>query len=251
MLVIFPLSLVARRWRSTAGRRSVAGHNSGPAMHLDATARRVADALTTFGFTLSNVTIANSTSDPTTAPEDFQRAVASLSSVTVRPEVTLEPIRAPQRLAPYSYALGAEVLLDPASDVPEASGRLVLLHDPDGDEAWDGTLRLVSYVSAALEPDMAGDPLLADAAWSWLTESLEEADAPYVALGGTVTQTSSTRYGDLSGPASTTDLEIRASWTATKPELAGHLKAWVNLLASAAGAPPPGVSLIAQRDAPE
>ena len=201
-----------------------------------------------FSFSLHNVTIANSASDPAHAPEDFQRAVASLSNVTVRPEVTLESIRPPQRLAPYSYALGAEVLLDPAAEIPEATGRLVLLHDPDGDEAWDGTLRLVSYVSAALEPDMAGDPLLTDAAWSWLTESLEDESAPYVALGGTVTQTSSTRYGDLSGPESTTDLEIRASWTATGPDLSGHLRAWINLLASAAGAPPPGVSLISQRD---
>lgn len=184
-----------------------------------------------------------------TAPEDFRRAVASLSDVTIRPEVSIETIRAPQRLAPYSCALGGEVTIDPASDVADATGRLVLLHDPDGDEAWDGTLRLVCYVTAAIESDMAQDPLLTDAAWSWLTESLDDFGASYVALGGTVTHTASTRYGDLSGPASTTDLEIRASWTATSPELGAHLQAWVNLLAIAAGAPPPGVSLISQRDA--
>lgn len=179
-------------------------------------------------------------------PAEFAQAVASLAAVRPRDEVTLEEIRAPQRLAPYSYALGAEVHLDDATPVANATGRLVLLYDPEGDEAWDGTLRLVSYVSAALEPEMEGDPLLAEAAWSWLTEALESHQAGYIALGGTVTQTSSMRFGDLAGPASTVDLEIRASWTATTPELAGHLDGWVDLLSSAAGAPPPGVRLISR-----
>lgn len=181
-------------------------------------------------------------------PEEFREAVASLRSVTIRPEVTLEPIRAPQRLAPYSYALGAEVLIDPSAEVAEANGRLVLLHDPDGDEAWSGTLRLVSYVSATIEPEMASDPALSDASWTWLTDALAQAGAEYTALGGTVTKTASQRYGDLAGPDATNDLEMRASWTALSSDLSGHLRAWVDLLASAAGAPPPGVSLIARRD---
>lgn len=184
-------------------------------------------------------------------PAEFQEAVASLSKVTVRPEVSLEPIRAPQRLAPYSYALGAEVSVDPANDVAEATGRLVLLHDPDGHEAWEGTLRLVSYISATIEPEMATDPALSDASWTWLTEALEQADAGYAALGGTVTKTSSQRYGDLAGPEATNDLEMRASWTALDSDLSGHLTAWIDLLASAAGAPPPGISLISRRAHPE
>lgn len=198
-------------------------------------------------------TYASDVSSPQTnpsdgGPEEFREAVASLRSVIVRPEVALEPIRAPQRLAPYSYALGAEVLVDPDGDVPEANGRLVLLHDPDGHEAWQGTLRLVSYVSATIEPEMATDPALSDASWTWLTDALAQSAAEYTALGGTVTKTASQRYGDLSGPAATNDLEMRASWTALSPDLSGHLRAWVDLLASAAGAPPPGVSLIARRD---
>lgn len=181
---------------------------------------------------------------------EFREAVASLTAVTVRPEVSLEPIRAPQRLAPYSYALGAEVYVDPDAEIAEATGRLVLLHDPDGHEAWDGTLRLVSYVSASIEPEMAADPALADASWTWLTDALEQTGADYTALGGTVTKTSSQRYGDLSGPEATNDLEMRASWTARSADLRGHLLAWIDMLASAAGAPPPGVSLIARREQP-
>ena len=36
-----------------------------------------------------------------------------------------------------------------------ASGRLILLHDPAGHEAWEGTLRLVTYVTAEVDADLA------------------------------------------------------------------------------------------------
>ena len=42
-------------------------------------------------------------------PESFRVAVESLHTATVRPEIEIGSIRPPQRLAPYSYALGAEV----------------------------------------------------------------------------------------------------------------------------------------------
>ena len=47
---------------------------------------------------------------------------------------------------------------------------------------------------------IAQDPLLPEVAWSWLTESLEASGAGFHALGGTVTATSSTRFGDIAGP---------------------------------------------------
>ena len=94
-----------------------------------------------------------------------------------------------------------------------ASGRLILLHDPAGHDAWRGNLRLVTLVTAELESDMAGDPLLPAVAWTWLTDGAGSARAAYTAIGGTITQTTSTRFGELAGPAPTADLEIRASWT--------------------------------------
>ena len=45
-----------------------------------------------------------------TRPELFRAAVDSLTATRVRREVTVEPLRPPQRLAPYSYALSAEIL---------------------------------------------------------------------------------------------------------------------------------------------
>lgn len=46
--------------------------------------------------------------------EPFREAVAAMNGVTVRQEIELGPIRPPQRLAPFSYALG------PRSNIPTA-----------------------------------------------------------------------------------------------------------------------------------
>jgi hypothetical protein len=179
-------------------------------------------------------------------PELFRRAVASLTRTRVRPEVHVEPLRPPQRLAPYSYAISADVH---AADGEElATGRLVLLHDPDGHDAWDGVLRLVAYASAELDAQMGVDPMLPAVGWSWLTGALDERAAAYRAAGGTVTQTTSTRFGDLAGPRTSVQLELRASWTAEcaadRVELAPHLLAFVDLLCTAAGLPPEGVTVL-------
>ena len=181
---------------------------------------------------------------PSAVPEVFARAVAGLRVAAPRPEILLEEISAPQRLAPYSFALSATVLR--AGD-EVASGRLILLHDPAGHDAWNGDLRLVTLVTAELESDMAGDPMLPAVAWTWLTDGLEQHAAAYTAIGGTITQTTSTRFGELSGPAPTADLEIRASWTPTSDDLPAHLRGWCAMLASTAGLPPPGVTAITDR----
>jgi hypothetical protein len=176
-------------------------------------------------------------------PELFRRAVITLKSVRPRPEVELTEVRPPQRLAPWAFAMSAEVT-GPSDEL--STGRLVLLHDPDGVEAWAGVLRLVAYVRVELDPELAGDPLLPEVGWSWLTEALEVSGAKWTALGGTVTQTSSARFGDIAGPARTDDLELRASWTAQDAELAEHGVAFCELMASAVGLPPVGVTLFGQ-----
>lgn len=173
------------------------------------------------------------------APELFRRAVATVDAVRPRPEVLLGPIKAPQRLAPWAHALGAEI---GDGDAELASGRLVLLHDPDGQEAWNGTLRLVTYVRAELDGEFVGDPLLPEVGWSWLTEALQMRGARYTALGGTVTQSSSARFGDIAGPSRADDVELRASWTPLDGELTSHCEAFCELLAVAAGLPPVGVA---------
>ena len=185
-------------------------------------------------------------------PAPFREAVAAMSAVTARPEIELGPIRPPQRLAPYSYALGAEVKHPEVDVIPEGSdgdafGRLILLYDPDGADAWDGTIRLVAYVQADLDSHEAIDPLLPEVAWSWLVDALESRTEHVIALGGTVTATTSVRYGDISGPPRGHQLELRASWTATTPEVGVHVEAFCEVLEHAAGLPPTGVTDLGSR----
>jgi len=175
-----------------------------------------------------------------------------MNAAEVRSEIELGPIRPPQRLAPYSYALGAEVRRPEGEVVPEGSegdafGRLILLHDPDGAEAWDGTMRLVAFIQADLDPAEAVDPLLPEVAWSWLVEALESRAEHVTALGGTVTATTSVRYGDISGPPRAHQLEMRASWTATTGALGTHVEAFCEVLEHAAGLPPTGVTDLSSR----
>jgi hypothetical protein len=176
-------------------------------------------------------------------PAAFTQAVASLTAARVRPEVNIEVIRAPQRLAPWTYALSVEVLTADGED-ELANGRLVLLYDPDGVEAWDGELRLVAFASAELESDIADDPSLPEVCWSWLTGALAERQADHLAIGGTVTQTTSTRFGDVHGPKVTVSIELRGSWTARSTDLTPHLLGFLDLLCTAAGLPPEGVSVL-------
>jgi DUF3000 family protein len=176
-------------------------------------------------------------------PAIFRTALARLRSARLRPEVVLEDAPAPQRLAPFSVALTADVVL-PGAEAELATGRLVLLHDPDGHEAWHGTLRLVTFVRAELEPEMAADPLLTGVGWSWLIEALETRGAEYAAASGTVTRVTSESFGTLGGPtasaesSSTAQVEVRASWTPLDDALERHLEAWGELLCTVAGLPP-------------
>ena len=95
---------------------------------------------------------------------------------------------------------------------------------------------------------MAADPLLpAGRAGPGSPTRWTRTDAGYRAIGGTVTQTMSTRFGELAGPPPTADLEIRASWTPTDDDLGAHLLGWCVLLASTAGLPPPGVTALPAR----
>ncbi|MRH92857.1 DUF3000 family protein [Nocardia sp. SYP-A9097] len=186
---------------------------------------------------------------PTPEPEEpigFRAAVDAMGTATVHPRIGLAPIRPPQRLAPYSYALGAEVTRPDTNVVPvdsegDAFGRLILLHDPDGQDAWHGVFRLVAYIQADIDSALAADPLLPEVAWSWLVDALDSR-APFTALGGTVTATSSVRYGDIAGPPRAHQLELRASWTVGDTDMKPHVEAFGEVLAFAAGLPPAGVT---------
>jgi hypothetical protein len=178
-------------------------------------------------------------------PDEFARAVASLRPVRMRSEIRLAEAPAPQRLAPYAIALTAEV--GDRNNDEIATGRFVVLHDPAGQDSWQGCTRIVAYVRAELEPEMAADPFLAEVAWTWLSEALSRrVPLPGArALGGTVTKVSSESFGTMTARAPIAHVEIRVSWSPDGDDLAPHLEAWGDVLASAAGLAPLPVGVAA------
>lgn len=183
------------------------------------------------------------TKDNQTPPTAFARALAELSAHVWRPEVQVDEIPAPQRIAPFSAAITADVIAPGEGDDGEelGNGRLVMLHDPAGNDAWEGTFRLVSFARADVEPELVADPMLADVGWSWLTDALTRCQAMAVAPSGTVTSVASRSFGSMADEPARAEIEIRASWTPVLTEgigLTAHLSAWDHLLCTLAGLPP-------------
>ena len=161
-----------------------------------------------------------------------------------------EDVPAPKRLAPYATAIAASVQRD-CADV--AWGRLVLLYDPDGQEGWDGVFRLVAYIRADVEPEMAADPLLGEVGWSWLSEALDARVPGYAVPSGTVTRVITEGFGAKRDELPLTGFELRASCSPAGPgnsdaddrdldilDLSAHISAWCDCLSAAAGLEPPG-----------
>ncbi len=159
----------------------------------------------------------------------------SLRAARIRPEVSCDEAPAPQRLAPFSVALTADVVVD---DEEIGSGRFVVLHNPDGHDSWEGTFRVVTFARASLDVEMAADPLVTGVGWSWLMECLAAHQLDIVAASGTVTRVASESFGSMADRPPSAEIEIRASWTPTDDALGDHLLAWGDLLCTAAGLPP-------------
>lgn len=187
-----------------------------------------------------------------TAPPAFLAASASLQAARLRPEILCEQMPAPQRIAPHATALSADVTVD---DLDVATGRLILLHDPAGNDAWaGGVFRFVAYARAEVELEFVNDPMLGGVGWSWLLEALGEHGAAFTAASGTVTRVATEGFGAMADDETSAQLEIRASWTPLPaaelhPDFAAHVEAWGELLCTAAGLPPvpEGVAVMPSR----
>lgn len=175
---------------------------------------------------------------------NFDQLVAPILALKPRGEILLEVVPAPQKLAPHALALTADVLED------AATGRLVLLHDPNGQEGWGGQWRFVTFTRAAIDLEMASDPLLPEIGWAWLIESLKKYGCDYIAASGTVTRVASASFGELEDKDENSEIEIRASWSPTsETQLLNHLQAWLELLGLTAGLEPipEGVASISRK----
>lgn len=174
-------------------------------------------------------------------PAEFRAAVEQLKAARLRPEIVWEEMPAPQRIAPHSAALSADVVV---SREEVAGGRLVLLYDPAGNDAWEGNFRCVAYVRSDIDPEMVTDPLLSAVGWSWLTEALESHAAQFAAPSGTVTRVAAESFGGMAGEPASAEIEVRASWSPIG-SVTPHVEAWGDLLCTAAGLPPVPAGVVA------
>jgi len=195
------------------------------------------------------------------AEATFAAAVAAFMAgreALRRRDLVFEDVPPPKRLAPYATAMAATVR---RGETDVAWGRLVLLYDPGGQQGWDGFFRLVAYVRADVEPEMAADPLLGEVGWSWLSEALDDRVPGYAVPSGTVTRVITEGFGAKQDEVPLTGFELRASWSPTGPahergsagtsdldalDLPAHIAAWCDCLAAAAGLEPPGTRALRQ-----
>jgi Protein of unknown function (DUF3000) len=194
------------------------------------------------------------------ATATFRSAVSDLSAGMdqqreARPEIVFDDQPPPRKLAPYAAAIGATV--HEPSPAPDADaeigwGSFVLLYDPAGQDGWGGPFRMIAYVRAELDPEIAADPLIGQVGWSWLTEALDARTAGYRQVSGTVTRVVTEGFGAKEGQPVDTEFELRASWSPVTAgngaprDLDRHIAAWCDALCAACGLPPlpPGVSAL-------
>jgi predicted alternative tryptophan synthase beta-subunit len=181
---------------------------------------------------------------PGLQPPEFARATKALREARLRPEVRVTEVPAPSRIAPFAFALTADVLSDQQGEEELATGRFVLLHDPAAPEAWQGPWRAVTFARAELEPELSSDPVLGQVGWSWLVDALETHGLEYHAEAGTVTRVVSESFAGLADRPTTVEMEVRASWSPVGG-VGGHLEAWADLLCTIAGLPPLPAGVVA------
>ncbi|MCI5825376.1 MAG: DUF3000 domain-containing protein [Arcanobacterium sp.] len=184
-------------------------------------------------------------------PREFVEALESLKGLNFRAELHVNQIPAPTHIAPWGVALQAEIndsaTLDP--DFYRGDAKFVVLHDPEGQLAWNGTFRIVVHGRVPMDSEIGDDPLLGEVAWSWLTDALHQRGAEFHSLSGTVTRVFNETFGDLGLDSSHVDLEVRASWSPTSPYLTEHLQAWADFISQLAGLGPhvPGLAALPRK----
>ena len=139
-------------------------------------------------------------------PPAFGAAVEQLTRAVLRPEVVVDTMPAPQRIAPHAHALSGDVVVD-GDEL--GTGRFILLHDPAGNDAWGGTFRCVTFARADVEPEMAADPALPSVGWSWLVDALESHGGEHTAASGSVTVVTTEGFGEMASDGADAQVEVR------------------------------------------
>ena len=170
-------------------------------------------------------------------------ALASLRELAVDPALVVREIRAPRNLAPFVAAVEVTAFDRPGSfgGAQIGTATFVILFDPEQAPNWGGPFRLVGHAVMQIDSDQSTDPLLAQAVWHTLVDSLDAAGAQYSRLVGSVTVEITETFGDLKlrGPALSADL--RCSWSPDTFRLTEQLEGWADALRQNLGLEPTGV----------
>ena len=57
----------------------------------------------------------------------------------------------------------------------------MILHEPGGQDTWEGEFRCVTFMRADVDNQMQEDPLLPEVGWNWLLDSLQSTGAIFSA----------------------------------------------------------------------
>ena len=106
-------------------------------------------------------------------PVDFEELRSRILKYSWSGKLEVREIPAPTRISPFSVAIEGSVII---KGDELGSGRLILLHNPSGSEAWQGTSRFVAMIRAEVDPSMASDPLVR-ASWTPTFSTAEDVDS--------------------------------------------------------------------------
>lgn len=168
----------------------------------------------------------------------FAQLLDSITSLTLRDEVKLGKIPAPENLAPFAAAYEMDVHADAETTGKLATGRVVVLYDPTEPAAWGGPFRVICFAKTLIEIELGQDTLTSDVTWSWLTEALTQRQVEMSELSGTVSRILNSGYGQLASHSDGAEVELRASWTLDSPLADGSILAFADALCQLAGIPP-------------
>lgn len=174
-----------------------------------------------------------------TIPPAWELALLSLreAHVDLPAHVSVQEVPAPKEIAPYALAISGTTAKHVAADAP-ATGRLVVLYDPEGQPGWGGNFRVIAMIATEAELELGEDPLAGEVAWSWLREALAARDADYGHLVGTATTTINRSFDGAIMRGTSANLEIRASWTPGSPDLSAHFLSWLDAMLQSTGFSP-------------
>ncbi len=170
------------------------------------------------------------------ATEEFFASLNSLRDAGIDPALKIYELQSPRTLAPLAATIAIETI-DKFKEHPIGTAILMVLWDSDQEEVWGSCLRLVGHMRIQIDKEQVWDPIFTEVIWHSFTQSLDESNAQYLHLLGTVTRELSETFGGLVLSESALNLDLRCSWTPASTNLTQHLEGWARALMVSAGVP--------------